>query len=803
MLHYINYEFQDNNTFVEIKGDKKSNFLIEFYNNDKLTYSTNINENCWAKTNSISNEIRIYKDNNLIFHKLNNNDNFIMNDISINYMNDILVSKFFEKDDNILNPLAIIVPHASYIYSGEVCSKSFLTIDKNKKYENIFILSTSHKNQYKGVSLLTKNKYETPFGTLNINQELQNEFINNDEIFNKNDNNFLNDHTIDMILPFIQERIKFGYKIVPIMVGDNDINNLKKISEILKPYLNDNNLFIISTDFSHYLNYDKTNEIDNQTIDLIISNKLNNFINDSKLLNRMCGWSSYLILLNMIENNINIEIKKLSYINSGDIINDKNHVVGYSAICFFNKNKITDKDKEALLNLSRKTIHYKLINNEIYNPDDINLNFENYSGAFVSLYLNNSLKGCVGKFFTNYNISYLIRDISIESAFFDNRFNPITLEEYYNIDIEISILSNFKKIKNINEIKLGEHGIYIIKNDKSAIFLPQVIHQTNWNLIEYLGNCCYKAGLDWNEWNTCDIYIYNAIVFRENKSKKESLYYKILNNNMVECFLCPHGCKIKNNEYGICLSRKNENGILYSMGYGNLSWVSIDPIEKKPFSLFMQGTKTYSISTAGCNFKCLNCQNWTISQTNPEKMTLNKMLPLDIVNNALINNCPSISYTYTEPTIFYELMFDTAKLARENNLKNLMISNGYINENPLRKLCKYIDAFNIDIKSFSDKFYKEINKGTLEPVLNTLKIIKEFNIWLEITLLIIPNKNDNLTNLIKMFDWLLYNNFNETPIHILKVFPTYKMLDIENVNSEIIDHIKLLANKKGFNNIFI
>ena len=172
-----------------------------------------------------------------------------------------------------------------------------------------------------------------------------------------------------------------------------------------------------------------------------------------------------------------------------------------------------------------------------------------------------------------------------------------------------------------------------------------------------------------------------------------------------------------------------------------------------------------------------------------------------MVEDAIKNGCPSISYTYIEPTVFFETMIETAKIAKEHGLKNCMVSNGYINESPLKELCKYIDAFNIDLKSFSNDIYKTLNKGTLEPVLNTLKIIKKNNKWLEITFLIIPEYTDSIGMIEKMFKWLFDNGFENTPIHFIGFFPTYKMIDTSNASIESVEIVKNIAKRMGMKNI--
>ncbi len=247
---------------------------------------------------------------------------------------------------------------------------------------------------------------------------------------------------------------------------------------------------------------------------------------------------------------------------------------------------------------------------------------------------------------------------------------------------------------------------------------------------------------------------------------------------VCRCTLCPHMCLISNGNSGFCGSRINMNGTLTSVSYGKLCSLCIDPIEKKPLYHFCPGSKILSIAAAGCNLRCLNCQNWSLSQSSPLMTDNYEMQPADVVNEALRYNVPNIAFTYTEPTVFYEFMIETAKLAKRGRIKTAMVSNGYINEKPLMELSNYLDAANIDIKSFDDDIYRSLTGGSLQPVLNTLNLLKNRGVWLEITYLIIPKYTDSLQNIKEMCTWLYKNGFSETPLHFSRFFPAYKLKDI-------------------------
>jgi len=279
-------------------------------------------------------------------------------------------------------------------------------------------------------------------------------------------------------------------------------------------------------------------------------------------------------------------------------------------------------------------------------------------------------------------------------------------------------------------------------------------------------------------------------------------YYKVLANNTVKCELCPHNCTLKDGQTGICRTRYNEKGTLFTSAYGNPCAVNIDPVEKKPLFHFLPEHKTLSIATAGCNFRCLNCQNASISQISPLESENYKILPEDVVKMALDKNCKSISYTYTEPTIFFEYMIDTAQLAHISGLKNIVVSNGYINQEPLKELIQYIDAFNIDLKSFDDYIYKKLNGGSLQPVLDTLITIRDSNAWLEITNLIVPTYNDSENMIENMTKWLVENGFSNFPLHFSKFYPTYKVTNLSSTKVSVINKAVEIALKNGMKYVY-
>lgn len=254
-------------------------------------------------------------------------------------------------------------------------------------------------------------------------------------------------------------------------------------------------------------------------------------------------------------------------------------------------------------------------------------------------------------------------------------------------------------------------------------------------------------------------------------------YYTPKEDSNVTCELCPHNCHIKPDKSGVCGVRKNINGTLEVVSSGMIASSGLDPIEKKPLYHFFPGSKIFSVGGYGCNLKCAFCQNHDISQYVPERSNGWKLIqPNDLVLKAkVLPENIGIAYTYNEPTVFFEFMVQTAELAKQENLKNVMISNGFINLKPLDELLELIDAFNIDLKSFSDSFYHELTGGRINPVLNTLSRIKDSGKHLEIAFLVIPTKNDDPKDADAMFSWIANNLGNDTVLHINKYYPAYKM----------------------------
>lgn len=288
---------------------------------------------------------------------------------------------------------------------------------------------------------------------------------------------------------------------------------------------------------------------------------------------------------------------------------------------------------------------------------------------------------------------------------------------------------------------------------------------------------------------------------------KEAKFYEVLDRDklLVQCFLCNQKCRIKDGYRGLCKVRENQGGTLYSLNYGRLISENIDPIEKKPIFHMLPGSLSYSISTVGCNFRCKHCQNWEISQyphLHQGDIPGTLRTPEQVVNAAQQQGCRSISYTYVEPTIFYEFAFDTAKLANKAGIKNIFVSNGYTGTEAAKELIPYLDANNIDLKAFTDKFYKEVCGAKLQPVLDTIKLMKESGVWVEVTTLIIPGWNDSESELKDIAEFIKGVS-PEIPWHVTRFWPTYKMTDRSPTPHETLSRAREIGLEAGLQYVFV
>jgi len=286
---------------------------------------------------------------------------------------------------------------------------------------------------------------------------------------------------------------------------------------------------------------------------------------------------------------------------------------------------------------------------------------------------------------------------------------------------------------------------------------------------------------------------------------KEADLYEKLEANKVHCFLCSHHCIISDGKFGVCNVRENRGGILYTQSYGRLVAQHIDPIEKKPLYHFLPGSSSFSIAAMGCNFQCGFCQNWQISQVKEAKslgVNPQEVEPEEVVKQAKRSGSKSVSYTYTEPTIFFEYAYAIGQLAKEEGLYNVFVTNGYMTEEMIHKIHPYLDAANIDLKSFSDDYYRKLCKGRLAPVLKSIETLKKLNIWVEVTTLVLPGQNDSEEELGKIAGFLASVDLS-IPWHISRFYPQYKMDNLESTPIKTLDRAYEIGKGAGLRYIYL
>jgi AmmeMemoRadiSam system protein B/AmmeMemoRadiSam system protein A len=438
---------------------------------------------------------------------------------------------------------AIISPHAGYVFSGKTAASAISATQRNAGYKNIFIIGSSHVMSFDGASIYNTGDFITPLGKMRVNKEIADKLKQSNKHFNFPVTAHLQEHSIEVQVPFIQYYYKNEVSIVPIVIGSTDLNTIREIAEALKPYFIPENLFIISSDFSHYPSYKDAVATDKRTADAIIAKNSDNFLkilsdNTSKgipgLATSMCGWTSGLTLLYLCEKDQRLKFREVSYCNSGDSqYGNKDEVVGYHAIELIEEKKdemvtrpdddevkFTKEESDKLISIARESIRTMLFDNKrlISDPASMPKAFSKNMGAFVTLKLDGNLRGCIGRFTTPDPLYQVVSQMALSSAFEDSRFIPLTKAEFQRTEIEISVLGPLRKISNINEIIPGKHGIYIKKDFRSGTMLPQVATENGWTVEQFLGYTSRdKAGLGWTGWKDAEIFIYEAVVLTENK----------------------------------------------------------------------------------------------------------------------------------------------------------------------------------------------------------------------------------------------------------------------------------------------
>lgn len=424
---------------------------------------------------------------------------------------------------------ALIVPHAGYYFSGNVAASAYMTLDPQKTYKRIFLLGPSHHEWLNGASVNTESDYyATPLGNVKVDRETTQQLVKADKVFTYKASAHTQEHCLEVQLPFLQRRLGLVPPIVPIIISTNNFEKLKRMAEVLKPYFNDDNLFIISSDFSHYPKYEDACEVDARTGKAIETGDVEQFIatieanahsGKRHLDTSACGEFAIITLMLMLDGHY--DIKHLMYQNSGDIDNyDHSRVVGYHSFAFLRQQSsktsfvLTDEDKQQLKDIALQSIKDSLEGKTFSLQTSYSSTLNAKCGAFVSLHEHGRLRGCIGHFGEDIPLHEIVVEMAHAAAFEDPRFSPVRREELDEIDIEISVLTPMRRINSLDEFELHRHGIYIRKGYRSGTFLPQVADEVDWTKEEFVGHCSQdKAGLGWNGWRNAELYVYEAIVF--------------------------------------------------------------------------------------------------------------------------------------------------------------------------------------------------------------------------------------------------------------------------------------------------
>ena len=422
---------------------------------------------------------------------------------------------------------AIIVPHAGYVFSAPTATLAYKTL--HKKYKNVFLIGSSHHINVNAASIYTQGDYQTPLGEVKVNQKIINKLLENKELFSYHKDAHAKEHTLEVQLPFLQKIYGEDLQIVPIIIATSDLQTIKAISDSLRPYFNEENLFVISTDLSHYPSYENANKVDKRTLHAITTNNPQIFLNTlqenerlklNELYTSACGWASVLTLMHLTQNK-NYIYELLDYTNSGDTkYGDKSRVVGYGSLRIHSPKKdtfLSQEEKEQLLQIAKLSLHEATLHNKRISLDSSQLHpkLQEHLGAFVTLYKNGQLRGCIGRFEPNQTLADVVVDMAIAAAQHDTRFPKVSPSELNNINIEISVLTPRKRIYSLDEIVLGKHGIYIQNGTKNGTYLPHVATQMNWDTKKFVYSCAVeKAALSEKEIESMELYIYETIVFK-------------------------------------------------------------------------------------------------------------------------------------------------------------------------------------------------------------------------------------------------------------------------------------------------
>ena len=424
---------------------------------------------------------------------------------------------------------ALIVPHAGYYFSGNVAAAAYMSVPGGKAYKRIFLLGPSHHEWLNAASVNTEaSYYATPLGQVKVDHETAQALTAADSVFRYHRRAHDREHCLEVQLPFLQRR--FGEDsvppIVPIIISTNDHRKLKRIAGALRPYLTEENLFVVSSDFSHYPSYEDALAVDARTCKALESGEVEQFIavleenahsGVRNLATSACGELAIATLLLMIDSTY--QVKHLLYQNSGDIDDhDRSRVVGYHAFAVVRRALqefvLTDDEKRMLKEIALTSIEDSLRGKPITEHPSLTATLCQKCGAFVSLHKQGRLRGCIGHFGEDVPLHEIVAEMSRAAAFDDPRAMPVARDELSELDLEISVLTPMRRIQSLDEFELHRHGIYIRKGRRSGTFLPQVADEVNWTKEEFVSHCAQdKACIGWNGWKDAELYVYEAIVF--------------------------------------------------------------------------------------------------------------------------------------------------------------------------------------------------------------------------------------------------------------------------------------------------
>ena len=427
---------------------------------------------------------------------------------------------------------ALIVPHAGYVFSGQVAASGFAHIDPQRSIKNIFLIGVSHNAAYEGAAVYVEGDFLTPLGRVPVNTEIGRTLLNRHGLFLESNRAHAVEHSLEVQLPFLQYHLKKPFKIVPLLLGTANLDVCRRLAQELRPYFNKENLFVFSTDLSHYPAYQDAVNADRRTIDAVLTGsaeRLLRAVNDNEragineLATSMCGLGGVMLAQELVAKETAGKFRLIQYKNSGDVpVGDKSRVVGYAAITFAPAQKdafrVRPDDRRQLLAIARSTIEEYLKSHRLpdLHTERLSTTLRTPCGAFVTLKKHGDLRGCIGNFSGTEPLAKTVQNMAVAAATEDYRFTPVTAGELMDLEIEISVLTPMRKIASSKEIELGKHGIYIRRGNRAGTFLPQVATETGWTLDEFLGHCAReKAGIGWDGWKEAELFVYEAIVFGE------------------------------------------------------------------------------------------------------------------------------------------------------------------------------------------------------------------------------------------------------------------------------------------------